>query len=211
MKKIIFVLMLGLSLTILSACTFNLTKPTKTQTQPVLKSLSDGNYVVSTSTSKIAWEASKVSSAPHTGTIAIKSGTFTISGKKLTGGNLTLNTQGITNDQNIDALVKHLNSKDFFDTATYPEANLIISSVSDSLDGNSFDVTANLTIKGKTAPVNFKINLLPRDNKVIVTSNLQIDRTIWGIKYGSGKFFQNLGDNMIKDDITLAISLEATK
>jgi hypothetical protein len=32
-----------------------------------------------------------------------------------------------------------------------------------------------------------------------------VDRTLYDIRYGSGKFFDNLGDNMIYDEFTLEV------
>ena len=40
------------------------------------------------------------------------------------------------------------------------------------------------------------------------TAKLTIDRTKFGIKYGSGSFFDNLGDNMIYDDFILDVNLK---
>lgn len=214
MKKVFYVLLLGLSLVALSACGSKNNIVKESESAPKTNNevaLVDGNYTISTSTSKVAWQASKVSGTSHSGTVAIKSGSLTISGGNLSAGTLTLNTKGITNDQNIDALVKHLNSKDFFDTDTYPEANLTIVSVTKNGVGNYYHATGNLTMKGKTAPVIFDISLKQDGGKITALSDLKIDRTLWDIKFGSGKFFQNLGDNMINDDIILSVGLEATK
>jgi polyisoprenoid-binding protein YceI len=210
MKKLFFILLLGLGLVTLSACgpKDNIVKEPKVNKEVALV---DGSYSISTGTSKVAWQASKVSGASHSGTVAIKSGSLTVSGGNLSGGTLTLNTKGITNDQNIDALVKHLNGKDFFDTTNYPEANLTIISATKNAVGNYYHAIGNLTMKGKTAPVAFDISLKQDGTKITALSDLKIDRTLWDIKYGSGKFFQNLGDNMISDDIILSVSLDAIK
>jgi hypothetical protein len=38
-----------------------------------------------------------------------------------------------------------------------------------------------------------------------------VNRTLFGIKYGSGSFFQGLGDKVIYDDFTLAFNVVAQK
>lgn len=210
MKKILFVLLLGLGLVTLSACT-SPTKDIPENNTNKSASLTDGTYQVSTSSSKVAWKASKVVGTSHAGTLAIKSGNLTIAGGNLTGGNLLLDMKSIKTDDNIEALVKHLNSEDFFATATYPEANLVITSVARTPEEGLYAVSGDLTLKGKTAPISFNLTLSQENNKVSAVSELELDRTTWDVRYGSGKFFQDLGDKVIKDEINLSVSLEATK
>ena len=40
------------------------------------------------------------------------------------------------------------------------------------------------------------------------TANLVVDRTKYDIKYGSGSFFDNLGDKAISDNFDLTVSLQ---
>lgn len=209
MKKILFVLLLGLGLVTLSACTSQTTEVKNIDNKSV--SLTDGTYQVNVTGSKVAWKASKVVGNSHTGTLAIKSGNLTITGGNLTGGNLLLDMKSIKTDDNIEALEKHLNSEDFFATEMYPEANLAITSVARTPEEGLYAVSGDLTLKGKTAPISFNLRLAQSDNKVAAVTELILDRTTWDIKYGSGKFFQDLGDKVIKDEIEINVSLEATK
>jgi polyisoprenoid-binding protein YceI len=209
MKKILFVLLLGLGLVTLSACTSQTAEVKNIDNKSV--SLTDGTYQINVTDSKIAWKASKVVGNSHTGTLAIKSGNLTITSGNLTGGNLLLDMKSIKTDDNIEALVKHLNSEDFFATETYPEANLVITSVARTPEEGLYAVSGDLTLKGKTAPISFNLKLTQENNKVKASSDLVLDRTTWDVRYGSGKFFQDLGDKVIKDEINLTVSLEATK
>jgi polyisoprenoid-binding protein YceI len=208
MKKILFVLLLGLGLITLSACTSK-TEEVQENNKPV--SLTDGTYQVNTINSKLTWKASKIVGNGHTGTVAIKSGNLVISGGNLTSGNLLLDMKSIASDENIEALVKHLNSEDFFATETYPEANLAITSVARTPEDGLYSANGDLTLKGKTAPISFNLRLAQEGNKVAAVSELELDRTVWDVKYGSGKFFQDLGDKTIKDEMQISIALEATK
>ena len=40
---------------------------------------------------------------------------------------------------------------------------------------------------------------------------IKIDRTKWNIKYGSGRFFEDLGDKLILDEIEFDIFLLSVK
>jgi len=42
---------------------------------------------------------------------------------------------------------------------------------------------------------------------LMVDTTLEFDRAKYGIRYGSGRFFQNLGDNMIADSVSLKAKL----
>ena len=47
-------------------------------------------------------------------------------------------------------------------------------------------------------------------NTMIATAELTFDRSKHDVRYGSGSFFDNLGDNAIKDDIQVSVRLKAT-
>ena len=47
--------------------------------------------------------------------------------------------------------------------------------------------------------------------KIIGLKLKKIDRTKFDIRYGSGQFFDNLGDNMIYDDFTVKFKVGAVK
>ncbi|WP_294070562.1 YceI family protein, partial [Proteiniphilum sp. UBA1028] len=64
-------------------------------------------------------------------------------------------------------------------------------------------VTGLLTIKGKTEKVSFVVN---RKGNVYSTQ-LKVDRSKFGVRYGSKSFFNNLGDKVIDDMFTLDIKL----
>ena len=65
-----------------------------------------------------------------------------------------------------------------------------------------------LTIKNIIHPISFNGNVTKKSNKYHSKILLSFDRTLWDIKYGSGKFFEELGDKAILDQIELIINLE---
>jgi len=76
---------------------------------------------------------------------------------------------------------------------------------------NQYEVTANLTIKGITKEVVFPASLSVEGNNVQGKASIKIDRTKYDIKYGSGSFFEGLGDKMIYDEFTLDVNLIGMK
>lgn len=64
-------------------------------------------------------------------------------------------------------------------------------------------VSGDLTIKGKTNPVTFDV----KDKKGMYHAVITVDRSLYDVRYGSGKFFDNLGDKTIYDDFTLEVKL----
>ena len=159
--------------------------------------------------SSINWVGRKVTGA-HNGTIGIKAGELMLDGDRLAGGRIVVDVTSIKildiTDLNTNAQFSgHLASDDFFSTEKYPEAILEITSVSGGW------VEANLTIKGITHPVTFEVHVdkdMNRDS-VIATGKMVIDRTKYGMKFRSGNFFKDLGDNLICNDFELDISVVA--
>lgn len=156
--------------------------------------------------STINWVGKKVT-GQHEGTVALEKGALIFKGKKLAGGNFTVNMTSIsTTDlkagQGKEKLDGHLKADDFFGTEKFPTATLVFKSIA-SKGANEYSVTADMTIKDKTNPVTFTITV--NGNKA--TTSLSIDRTKFDIKYGSGSFFDNLGDKAIADQFDLNVNL----
>lgn len=161
---------------------------------------------VKTDASTVTWKAYKVTGS-HTGTIALKSGSLEFDGDKLTGGEFvvdmtTINTTDLEGEYK-GKLDGHLNSADFFATASNPTSILVFTGVTPS-GKNSYKVTGNLTIKGITKPVTFDVSVYGSK----ATATLKVDRAKYNVKYGSGSFFDNLGDKTIYDEFDLVVDLE---
>ena len=62
-------------------------------------------------------------------------------------------------------------------------------------------------MKGKTHPISFELKVARVGPKIKATGKVVLDRTTWGIKYNSGKFFPSIGDKLIYDDFELTLSL----
>lgn len=167
---------------------------------------------VNTDQSTVNWMGKKVTGS-HTGAIAIKAGSLEMKNGAISGGSFTIDMTSMTctdmSGGGADKLVGHLSSDDFFGVATYPTAELKITKVADT-GASTYDVTADLTIKGQTHPVTFNTLVSESGGSVSATAKIVVDRTLYGIKYGSGKFFDSLGDKMIYDEFELNVNLIAS-
>ena len=171
------------------------------------------SYAVKADASEVKWTATKVV-GKHFGRINVASGTIEFTDGQLLGGEATIDTTTLTVDDlqggGKEKLTKHLKNADFFDVVSFPTAFIKITEVKPAGE-NLYDVMADLTIKNITKPVNFQANVVKGESGVIATASITIDRTAYDIRYGSGKFFENLGDKTIHDTFTLDVSVTAVQ
>ena len=162
---------------------------------------------VDVSKSNITWVGKKVT-GQHSGTVNLKDGSLKFDGNKLTGGVFTvdmnsINVTDLKANEGKEKLEGHLKNDDFFGTEKYPTAKLVFKNI--TAKGNGiYVITADLTIKNKTNPVTF--NMTVKGDSA--TTSFDIDRTKYDIKYGSGSFFDGLGDKTIKDNFDLVVNLQ---
>ncbi|HZV68374.1 MAG TPA: YceI family protein [Saprospiraceae bacterium] len=168
-------------------------------------------FKVNTDQSVIAWVGHKVT-GEHNGTIGIKDGSLIWNHGVLESGTITIDMASVTVlDQQGGGKTKlegHLKSDDFFGVEKFPTATLAITKAISKGDG-LYTITADLTIKGITKPVTFDANVKTENNKLTATADIKVDRTLYDIRYGSGKFFDDLGDKAIYDEFDLNIKLVA--
>ena len=91
----------------------------------------------------------------------------------------------------------------FFGVENHPNSTLVFTNVEAS-GKNSYEVQGDLTIKGITKPVTFDVSIYGSK----ATATLKVDRAQYNVKYGSGSFFDDLGDKTIYDEFDLVVDLE---
>lgn len=172
-------------------------------------------YDISPTKSKIIWVGKKVIGSDHKGTISLKGGTMQVDQKSSTikSANIEVDMNVITCTDITDAewngkLVNHLKSEDFFDVAKFSTSSFELTSIKKT--STSYEVSGLLTIKGITNTISFPASISYSSDKVkIKADNIVINRTVFGIKYGSSSFFANLKDKAIADEFTLDIDVVA--
>jgi polyisoprenoid-binding protein YceI len=174
-------------------------------------------YTVNASDSKIKWTGKKVT-GQHYGSIKVANGEILVDNNKITGGKVEIDMKSIVDEDQKDEesnkkLVGHLSSPDFFDVAKFPTSKIEITKVEalndDTKPNANFSVTGNLTIKDVTKSITFPAEIKIENGVLTVKADFDIDRTDWNVKYGSGKFFENLGDKVINDKFNLNLTLVA--
>lgn len=178
-------------------------------------------YKIDAASSKLMWEGAKVT-GKHNGTINVSEGNVVFTDGTLSGGAFTIDMaslQDLDQEGNMKTnLENHLKGTvegketDFFNVPKYPTSKFEITKVSKVMnnDDANYLVYGNLTIKEVTKEINFRANVNMVDGKVVVnTPPFTIDRTEWGIKFGSAKFFDGLKDKAINDEIGLQVSVTA--
>ena len=162
------------------------------------------------SNSSIKWLAKKVT-GQHEGTINFQKMDIQFDDAgTLTSANFTVDMTSI-NVTDLEGKSKgdlegHLNSADFFNTAEHPVSGFKATSIK-SLGKGMYQVTGDLTIKDITNPISFSASAQKVDGKVVATAKVTVDRSKYDVRYGSGSFFEGLGDKMIYDEFDLEINV----
>ena len=175
-------------------------------------------FKVDTAKSTIAWKATKKVMGGHNGKVSIKEGQVDVDAKKneVTGLKVVADMKTITaEDLAADAgtqkkFLGHVSSADFFDVAKYPTAEFKLDKIAKK--GNETVASGQLTFIGQTKPVEFPVTFKIDKGVATGSGKLQVDRTKWGLKYGSGNFFKELAaDKIINDNFELDINIVASK
>ncbi len=169
------------------------------------------SHKVSASSSKVNWKAHKVTGS-HEGFLGVKSAELVYTDGSLTGGSFVLDATSITvtdlSGKYKGDLEGHLKSPDFFAVGEYPEAKFVITKVVSRGAKGEYKVVGNLTIKGITKEIKFNTTVVEKAGApVSASAEFEVDRTDFNVKYGSGSFFDDLGDKTIYDEFELKISL----
>ena len=153
----------------------------------------------------------------HFGTVPILEGYLEFDAVgPLCGGEILLDLKGLVcadlaGSPLHEVLIAHLESDDFFDVANHPTAMLRLSKatrIAETPGALNLEITADLTLRGQTHAVCFLASGgLTAEGRPAAQAALAIDRTRWGVIYGSGKFFQRLAGHLVNDRIELSVKL----
>jgi polyisoprenoid-binding protein YceI len=168
-------------------------------------------FIIDMKESVVAWTGSSVH-GKHEGYIYISKGELMIENGQLMGGTVEvdMNTIEDGSHRSDNNLIKHLKDADFFDVKKFPFSTIAITRVA-SINVEDKEITGNLTIKGITHPVTFPARIEVKGGIAKASGKLVIDRTLWDVRYKSGKFFGNLKDQAIADSIEFNIKIVAKK
>ena len=161
--------------------------------------------------SDVQWIGRKVT-GEHNGHIQMAGGFIVKNDGKLENGEILINMQSITvddieNPKWNQKLVTHLKDNDFFNSEKYPTAKFVFNRFKGK--GADTHVSGEMTIRDKNIPMNLILNVVVDIDSSYATGNININRSLFDVKYGSGSFFEGLGDKMIMDEFTLTFKVIA--
>jgi rhodanese-related sulfurtransferase len=167
----------------------------------------DGDHELDLAECRLEWLGRNLLNK-HQGTIAITEGHLKFDQGQLCGGEVVfdLTTLQCTDLDGAlhDVLIGHLKDHDFLDATEHPECRLVIRSA-DPITGAAsgcpnLTVHADLTMRGVTQPIDFTAAAgLTPEGKPAAQTSFAIDRTRWGILYGSSRFFHRLSGHLVND------------
>ena len=107
----------------------------------------------------------------------------------------------------------HLKSADFFDAENHPELTFESTSVRE-IDGETFEITGDLTMHGVTKPITLKAEVQGTETdpwgneRVGLEITGKLERSDWNMKFNQALGSGNL---MVSDTVKLALDISAVK
>ena len=177
---------------------------------PVLE-LRKNRYNAIPEESTVSWTGRNYTSR-HTGTVAIKNGVLDCEKEDLQGS-FTMAMESIANadlavSELQPVLEAHLKSDDFFFVSRFPSCTVEITSMR-PIPGAcatmpNYSVQAVMTLRGNAQSFAFEANLRPlAEGRIALMANFDLDRTQWGVIYGSARFFKFLSYHIVFDIISI--------
>jgi len=168
-------------------------------------------FSIDTENSQVKWTGKKITEK-HFGKIKIKEGAVVFEKGALRSGEIVIDMTSMTcddieNPKYNKKLLKHLKNDDFFKTDKFPDASLKVKKATKT-SGDKYQITADMTILAQTHPITFTLTIASKNKGYQAKGMVVVDRTKWGIRYGSGSFFDNLGDRAILNDFDIEFELQ---
>jgi polyisoprenoid-binding protein YceI len=175
----------------------------------------DHNYAVDVAESRIEW-IGRNPNTTHYGTIGLSKGEIRVKNGQI-GGSFELDMKSIRNinlegDPLQPVLIDHLLSDDFFFVKMFPTSAFTITSATPINEAGSsdpnFEIKGFLKLRGVKKDIHFHANASGEQcGEVKIEAHFDLDRTRWGIIYGSTRFFEHLGMHLVFDYITIQLRL----
>jgi rhodanese-related sulfurtransferase/polyisoprenoid-binding protein YceI len=178
-------------------------------------SVEKGIYRVKADESLIEWTGRNVNKK-HYGALKVSRGELTVKDESIKGSfeidMTSIKDFDLDGDELQPVLLSHLKSEDFFLVKMFPRAFFILNSATllekSSLSSPNFEVKGSLDLRGIKKGITFPatVNPLP-EGGAMVEAHFDIDRTRWGVIYGSSRFFEHLGMHLVFDLISIQLRI----
>ncbi len=135
----------------------------------------------------------------HEGTFKKVEGTLSVDAADISKSKLsvTIDIESMTTDA--DKLTAHLKSPDFFDAKANPTAKFVATAIKAGATKDTYSITGDLTLLGKTHPVIFEAKSVTADGTQTVVGQTSIKRSQWGMNYGPDK---------VNDEVQLTLEVK---
>lgn len=175
--------------------------------------LNDGTYILVPEESTMQWRGSRPLIAGYfdNGLVSIASGSAVVASGSLVRGSVVIDMTSIAAEstgsgQGASMLTRHLKSDDWFGVEQYPEAEFVLVSYEEQSDA-PWLVSGKLTMKDITASVSFPATVVAHEGGLTIRAiDIELDRTVWDVRFQSGSFFGNLGEKLVDDNFTLTFT-----
>ena len=168
-------------------------------------------YIIDDEHFSMSFEVNHIGYAPVMGMFRDVEGQFDYDEetRQLTSGTLTFKSKSVfTNHDKRDG---HLRNDDFLNSGKFPDITFEITGFENTGD-NTGIVTGDLTLLGKTRPVDVDVTLNKsaeypighEDYTLGITAETTIKRSNWGMSYG-------IDQDLVGDEVRLRFGLEAVK
>lgn len=180
-----------------------------------------GIFIVNTETSLLRWTGRNLFNH-HEGTLQLAAGRIELHEGALVSAAFDLDMRSIVCTDIPDesmraALIRHLMHSDFFKVEHFPVAHFAAISaalISEATEGTpNVQVAGHLTLRGITRRLEFPavVALRPDGQSLTAQAVIEVDRTEFGSRYGSGRFFRFLGQHVVNDRFHIHLKIHAAK
>ena len=179
----------------------------------------NGTYTIDLEKSLLQWFGRNPNTL-HYGTVGLSRGEVTFQDDQI-DGIFDIDMRSIKNinlegDVLQPVLESHLMSDDFFFVKVFPKVTFAITSAKPIREAISsapnFEIHGDLEIRGVKKSIYFLANASEEPGgEIKIEAHFDIDRTDWGIIYGSTRFFEYLGMHLVFDFISIQLRLVAIK
>lgn len=175
----------------------------------------NGAFEIVPDRSTVTWIGKKIGKV-HRGDIRVKNGIITFENGQLTRGEVVIDMTTITNrdlkdEDERNKLETHLRSDDFFGVDKHTEARFVLTRA--EFQESIATLYGDLTIKGITHEATLTNVIFGRSGKydAVAGGVMVFDRSKFDVRYGSDQFFDNLGDALINNEVTINFKLRGRK
>jgi len=170
-----------------------------------------GTYGIDTVHTQVGFEVKHLGISTFRGSFGGFEGNITVGDEGISAieGAIDVSTVNVPEEQ----LIGHLLSPDFFDAENHPKGTFVSTGVN-KVDGETYEVTGDLTLRGVTNPVTLKVEVegagIGMDGSSVLSlkANGEVNRNDYGISWGASL---DNGAAVVAEKVRLVLTVEAVK